>query len=45
MTALTMGNTARNPSAYLPHLPIALPKAGKKRTRPPTSFMSRRKPD
>ncbi|UOG91532.1 MAG: hypothetical protein L3K52_15225 [Candidatus Thiothrix sulfatifontis] len=32
MTAITMGNTARTLSAYLPHLPIALPKAGKKRT-------------
>lgn len=32
MTALTQGNTARTLSAYLPHIPIALPKAGKKRT-------------
>ena len=32
MTAITTGNTAQKLAAYLPHLPIALPKAGKKRT-------------
>ncbi|UJS23369.1 hypothetical protein [Thiothrix winogradskyi] len=33
MTALTMGNTARNLSAYLPHLPIA--PIGRKRKESP----------
>lgn len=34
MITTAMGNTARNPLAYLPHLPILTPKAGKKRKSP-----------
>ena len=31
MTAIAMGNTAQNPLARLPHIPLLFPKAGKKR--------------